>query len=71
MLALVNARAYAYDPVRKTYRRCDALVVDGTRILSLDAREIGAGIERRDLGGATVLPALADCHVHLTDTGYF
>lgn len=71
MLALVNARAYAYDPVRKTYRRRDALVVDGTRILSLDAREIGAGIERRDLDGATVLPALADCHVHLTDTGYF
>ena len=71
MLALVNARAYVYDPVRKTYRRCDALVVDGTRILSLDAGEIGAGVERRDLDGATVLPAFADCHVHLTDTGYF
>ena len=24
-----------------------------------------------DLGGATVLPAFADCHVHVTDTGYF
>jgi len=71
MLALVNARVYAYDPVRKTYSRRDALVVDGTRIVSLGAREIGAGVERRDLGGATVLPAFADCHVHLTDTGYF
>jgi predicted amidohydrolase YtcJ len=71
MLALVNARAYAYDPVRMAYRRCDALAVDGSRIVSLDADEIGAGIERRDLKGATVLPAFADCHVHLTDTGYF
>ncbi len=71
MLALVNARAYAYDPIRRTYRRHDAVLTDGGRILSLDASEIGGGVERRDLGGATVLPAFADCHVHVTDTGHF
>jgi len=71
MLALVNARVYAYDPVQMAYRRHDALLVDGTRIVSLDSADAGAGVERRDLGGATVLPAFADCHVHLTDTGYF
>jgi hypothetical protein len=71
MLALVNARAYAYDPGRMAYTRHEALVLDGTRIVALDAGEVGAGVERRDLDGATVLPAFADCHVHLTDTGYF
>ncbi len=71
MLALVNARAYAYDPLRKAYGRRDAVLIDAGRILSLDAAEIGAGIERRDLAGATVLPAFADCHLHVTDTGHF
>jgi len=71
MLALVNARVYAYDPVGKSYSLRDALVIDGKRIAGLDAGAIGAGIEARDLGGATVLAAFADCHVHLTDTGWF
>ena len=31
----------------------------------------GIGVERIDLAGATVLPAFADCHAHLTDTSYF
>lgn len=71
MLALVNARVYAYDPVAKTYERRDALILDGGSIAGTDAREIGTGVPLRDLGGATVLPAFADCHVHLTDTGLF
>ena len=60
---------YAYEPQTRGYRRSDGLILDGERILSLDPREAGAGVERIDLGGATVLAAFADCHVHLTDTG--
>ena len=73
MRAFVNARVYAFDPQTRSYaRRDDGFVVDGSAIVSLDAaRSVGAGIETVDLDGATVLPAFADCHVHLTDTGYF
>lgn len=71
MKLLTNVRAYRYDPQRHTYTRHDALLLDGPRIASLEARDAGAGVERVDMGGATVLPALADSHVHLTDTGYF
>jgi predicted amidohydrolase YtcJ len=46
-------------------------VVDGATIVSLDPSSAGANIETIDLQGATVLPAFADCHVHLTDTGHF
>jgi hypothetical protein len=46
-------------------------LVDGSRIRALDEEPAGVGVERVDLGGATVMPAFADCHVHLTDTGYF
>lgn len=62
---------YRYDPVQRTYSRARALLLDGAKIVSLDERDAGGGIERIDLRGATVLPAFADCHVHLTDTGYF
>jgi predicted amidohydrolase YtcJ len=68
---LKNARVYAYDPAAGTFTARPGLVIDGKRIVSLDPQQAGAGIEEIDLGGATVLPAFADCHVHLTDTGYF
>ncbi len=45
------------------------MIVDENRIVALD-REAPATAERRDLNGATVLPAFADCHVHLAGTGY-
>ncbi|GAC1656102.1 MAG: amidohydrolase [Vulcanimicrobiaceae bacterium] len=66
---LINASAYAYDPATRRYRRHDGLIVDGGRIVSLGSSQGGNGMQRIDLGGATVIPALADCHVHLTDTG--
>jgi predicted amidohydrolase YtcJ len=66
---LTNATVYSYDPVRKAYERSNGLVLDRGRIVSLDPCDAGAGAQRIDLGGATILAAFADCHVHLTDTG--
>ena len=71
MKILRNARVYRYDPSAKTYSRYESLILDGKRIVSLDPSQAGAGLETVDMDGATVLPAFADCHVHLTDTGYF
>ena len=71
MKVLRNARVYRYDPAGKAYFRHDGLILDGKRIVSLDPSQAGAGVEITDMDGATVLPAFADCHVHLTDTGYF
>lgn len=65
-----NLRAYAFEPKLREYRRVDRFLVDGASFASFDGREIGAGHDAIDLRGATVVPAFADCHVHLTDTGY-
>jgi len=70
-LVLKNARAYRYDPKAHTYFRHDGIIVEGARIASLDPADAGAGVAAIDMGGATILPAFSDCHVHLTDTGYF
>jgi hypothetical protein len=66
-----NARAYSFDGASKRFRRHESLLVDGSTIVALDREPTGIDVERIDLDGATVLPAFADCHVHLTDTGYF
>ena len=71
MKAWVNGPVYTFDPATGGYRAADALVMDGDRIVSTDATQIGAGIARIDLDGRAVYPAFADCHVHLTDTGYY
>jgi predicted amidohydrolase YtcJ len=68
---LVNARVYRYDPETRIYHRHDGIAIDGAAIASLDASDVGGGAERIDMRGATILPAFADCHVHVTDTGYF
>jgi len=70
MKAITRARVYAYDSTADAYERTSGLVFSGGRILSTDADAVGPGIASIDLDGATVLPAFADCHVHLTDTGY-
>lgn len=46
-------------------------MIDGPKIVSCDPSDAGADVETVDVQGATVLPAFADCHVHLTDTGFF
>ncbi len=66
-----NARVYSFEANGAQLRRYDCLLVDERRIAALGEDASGTGAERIDLGGATVLPAFADCHVHLTDTGYF
>jgi predicted amidohydrolase YtcJ len=68
---LANGRIYSYDGATRRFVRRDTLLIEGERIAALDEEATGAGAERIDLDGATVLPAFADCHVHLTDTGYF
>ncbi|HEY5425244.1 MAG TPA: amidohydrolase family protein [Candidatus Tumulicola sp.] len=66
-----NARAYSFEPASGRFLLHESLLVDGPAIAALDCDPIGTGVERIDLAGATVVPAFADCHVHLTDTGYF
>lgn len=72
MQLLDRGRVYRFDATTRRFARHDAVIIgDDGRVRSLDARDAGVGVTRRDLAGATVLPAFADCHVHLTDAGYF
>ncbi len=71
MKVLTNARVYRYEPNSGMYSRHTGLILDGGRIVSLDPAEASTGAKTIDLEGATILPAFADCHVHITDTGYF
>jgi predicted amidohydrolase YtcJ len=66
-----NARIYSFDAGSGRFVPQPSMLVDGTKIVALGEEPAGTGVERIDLEGAAVLPALADCHVHLTDTGYF
>jgi predicted amidohydrolase YtcJ len=66
-----NARVYSFEADGRRFRRHDSLLVDGAIVVALNEDATGIAVERIDLDGATVLPAFADCHVHLTDTGYF
>lgn len=71
MKLLDNGRIYSFDAASGRFVRHASLLVDGTQIVAVGEEAAGIGAERIDLEGATVLPAFADCHVHLTDTGYF
>jgi hypothetical protein len=71
MKLLDGGRIYSFDGASGRFVRHRSLLVDGAQIVAVDQEATGIGAERIDLGGATVFPAFADCHVHLTDTGYF
>jgi hypothetical protein len=71
MKLLDNGRIYSFDAPSGRFVRHASMLVDGTQIVAVGDEATGVGAQRIDLGGATVLPAFADCHVHLTDTGYF
>jgi imidazolonepropionase-like amidohydrolase len=46
-------------------REPGVLVVKGARIASLNAGDAGTGASVVDLGDATIMPGLIDCHTHL------
>ncbi len=69
MLFLDNARVYRYDRASRRFVRGRSLLIDGERIIAFNADPAGLRVERIDLDGATVVPAFADCHVHLAQTG--
>jgi hypothetical protein len=69
---LLNARFYSFDTATGQFVPYDSLLLDDDgRIAALDETPRGVGVELVDLEGGVVFPAFADCHVHLTDTGYF
>ncbi|HKC92322.1 MAG TPA: amidohydrolase family protein, partial [Candidatus Limnocylindria bacterium] len=50
--------------------RPGALLVDGERIVAVGDRvPRPSAAERTHFEGATILPGLIDCHVHLSDAG--
>ena len=71
MKLLLNGRFYSFDSATGRFVAHTSLLIDGARIAALDETPRGAGVQVVDVGGACVFPAFADCHVHLTDTGYF
>jgi predicted amidohydrolase YtcJ len=63
---------YRFDATVRRFVPCTSLAIDDAgRIASLVASDIGANVKRISMGGATIVPAFADCHVHLTDAGFF
>ncbi len=70
MILLENGRVYRFDRASHRFTRYTNLLVDGARIAALDADMSGVKVQRIDLAGRTILPAFADCHVHLAETGY-
>ena len=64
-----NARVYSYVPQRGEYAVAGGLVLQDDKVVSLDERDALGGRTWIDLDGMVVLPAFADCHVHMADTG--
>ena len=69
MRRFVNCRVYAFDRHSRSYRVASELLVDGATVRAVGDELAGATVETVDLGGATVAPAFADCHLHLVETG--
>jgi predicted amidohydrolase YtcJ len=67
--AFIGGSVWTYAAARARWECHDALIIDGADVVGLAANMLGAGMERVDIDGATIVPAFADCHVHLTDTG--
>lgn len=70
-LALVNGRVYTLDPAQPTGT---AVAIAGDRILAVGSDEdvlsrVVASTKVIDLGGKTVLPGLADAHLHIFGVG--
>ncbi len=50
-----------------TMRTPGALVISGDRIVSMQEGDAGSGATVVDLGDATIMPGLIDCHTHIAD----
>ena len=57
---------HLFDPIGGKLLGETTVVVDGTRIQSVQAGAPAAGMKTIELGSATCLPGLIDSHVHLT-----
>jgi imidazolonepropionase-like amidohydrolase len=51
----------------QTMRVPGVLVIGGDRILSMSAGDAGSGAATIELGDATIMPGLIDCHTHIAD----
>jgi predicted amidohydrolase YtcJ len=70
--AFVNGVVRTFDAASRRFTARDALVIDDDgRAAGYDVEAIGAPVERIDLAGGCLVPAFADAHVHLTETGYY
>ncbi|MGZ8797510.1 MAG: Xaa-Pro dipeptidase [Thermoanaerobaculia bacterium] len=69
---VVIRAARMIDPRNSTVVTNPVVVIDGDRIRSLGG-PVPAGAQVIDLGSATILPGLIDCHTHLTaqPTNYY
>jgi predicted amidohydrolase YtcJ len=70
VLLFHNARVYSFDAPSRSFAYAHNVVVDQHRIVAVGEEPAGIGAHRVDLDGAVVVPALADCHVHLAGSGY-
>src|SRR5262245_28220606 len=62
-IALRSARLI--DGASDTVRRDAVVIVEGEKIAAVGGKELlTAGVETIDLGDATLLPGLIDCHSH-------
>ncbi len=69
MVLLDNGHVYRFDATLRRFIRHRNVLIENGKIVALDC-DLPSGAAHYDLGGATVLPAFADCHVHLAGTGY-
>jgi predicted amidohydrolase YtcJ len=70
--AFVNGVVRTFDAAAGRFVAREALVIDDAgRVAGYDPAAIGGPVERIDLAGGCLVPAFADCHVHLTETGYY
>ena len=51
----------------RAMREPGVLVVAGDRIVSMSAGDAGSGAAFVELGDATIMPGLIDCHTHVAD----
>jgi imidazolonepropionase-like amidohydrolase len=74
LLVSARARAASVTIIRaarlfdgRSMRAPGVLVVSGDRIVSMSAGDAGSGATVIELGDATIMPGLIDCHTHIAD----